>query len=113
MAHKLPGVPSITTPKGYADLKGTNAYLSSLYRDLVRILSELTHHVNQSLDVSGHDRMTGPLALSSYTVATVPDATEAAHLGGLIFVSDEAGGATVAYSDGTDWRRVYDNAVIS
>jgi hypothetical protein len=29
------------------------------------------------------------------------------------FVSDEAGGATLAFWDGTDWRRVQDRAVVS
>lgn len=46
----------------------------------------------------------------SYTVATVPPATTAARI---IYVSDEAGGAVLAFSDGTNWRRVTDRAVIS
>ena len=47
----------------------------------------------------------------SYTVATLPDATEfEAHT---IYVSDETGGATIAFSDGTNWRRVQDRAVVS
>ena len=49
--------------------------------------------------------------LDSYTVATVPDATE--YQAGMIFVSDETGGAVPAFSDGTNWRRVTDRAVIS
>jgi hypothetical protein len=44
-------------------------------------------------------------------VATVPAAAE--FPAGLIFVSNETGGATVAFSDGTDWRRVQDRTVIS
>jgi hypothetical protein len=31
----------------------------------------------------------------------------------MIFVSNEAGGGTLAFSDGTNWRRVADRAVIS
>lgn len=49
--------------------------------------------------------------LTSYTVASVPDAT--AFTAGTIFVSDETGGAVPAFSDGTDWRRVTDRAVIA
>lgn len=45
-----------------------------------------------------------------YTVATVPDA---ATKPGLIAVTDETGGYTIAFSDGSDWRRVQDRAVIS
>lgn len=55
--------------------------------------------------------LTGPLVLPSYTVATVPDATTLT--AGLIYVSDETGGATLAFSDGADWLRVQDRAVIS
>lgn len=33
--------------------------------------------------------------------------------GTLYYVSDEAGGAVIAFSDGTDWRRVTDRAVVS
>lgn len=49
--------------------------------------------------------------LDQYTVAAVPDATANARL--LIFVTDEAGGPTIAVSDGTDWLRAQDLAVIS
>lgn len=52
-----------------------------------------------------------PIPTPSYTVAGAPDAT--AYEGTLIFVSDETGGATTAFSDGTNWLRVYDKAIIS
>lgn len=51
-----------------------------------------------------------PLGLKSYTVATLPAATTA---GQMIYVSNESGGATPAFSDGTNWRRVADRAVVS
>ncbi len=50
--------------------------------------------------------------LTSYTVATLPD-VPAIEFPGLIYVSDETGGAVPAFSDGTDWRRVTDRAVVS
>lgn len=53
----------------------------------------------------------GPIAVRSYTVATVPSASAAS--GQMIFVSDETGGATTAFSDGTNWRRHADRAVVS
>lgn len=52
-----------------------------------------------------------PLIFLEYTVATVPSA--AAFDNGVIIVSNEAGGRTLATSDGTNWRRVSDGAVIS
>jgi hypothetical protein len=48
----------------------------------------------------------------SYTVATVPSAATSG-AGAMIYVSDESGGAVLTFSDGTNWRRVTDRAVIS
>lgn len=52
-----------------------------------------------------------PFAVVSYLLADVPAA--GAWAGCVIRVSDEAGGPCLAVSDGTDWRRASDNAVIS
>jgi hypothetical protein len=46
----------------------------------------------------------------TFAKAALPSAIEPA---GIIYVSDEAGGATIAFSDGTSWRRVSDRAVVS
>lgn len=51
-----------------------------------------------------------PMGFKSYTVATLPAATTA---GQMIYVSDESGGAVMAFSDGTNWRRVTDRAIVS
>lgn len=53
---------------------------------------------------------TAPI-LPSFTVGTLPSAATFAR--GLIYVSDETGGAVPAFSDGTNWRRVTDRAVVS
>ncbi|CAB4162505.1 hypothetical protein UFOVP783_54 [uncultured Caudovirales phage] len=53
----------------------------------------------------------GPVVLGSYTVASVPSVS--LWVQGLIWVSDDVGGPTPAFSDGTNWRRVADLAVIS
>lgn len=45
-----------------------------------------------------------------YTVATLPSAADTAQI---IYVSNETGGATLAFSDGTNWRRVQDRAIVS
>jgi len=49
--------------------------------------------------------------LPEYTVATVPPAAD--HVREWAYISDETGGAVPAFSDGTNWRRVTDRAVIS
>ncbi len=48
---------------------------------------------------------------SSYAVADVPTASE--NEDGVIIVTDEVGGRTLATSDGANWLRVSDGAVIS
>ena len=48
--------------------------------------------------------------LNEYTVATVPTATGC--IGCLIAVTDETGGYTTAFSDGTNWRRSQDRNII-
>lgn len=50
-------------------------------------------------------------------VVLVPITSKAAlpalRTGSLVFVIDEAGGAVLAFCDGTNWRRVTDRAVVS
>lgn len=48
--------------------------------------------------------------LRSYTVAGLPSAFPANRM---IYVSDETGGAVPAFSDGANWRRVTDRAIVS
>ena len=51
------------------------------------------------------------LQLKTYTVAGVPAA--ATYPRGIAYISNETGGATIAFSDGSNWRRVQDRAIIS
>lgn len=53
----------------------------------------------------------GPVRVKSYTVAGVPSASGVT--GAMIYVSNESGGAVIAFSDGTNWRRVTDRNIIS
>lgn len=63
------------------------------------------------VDNSGAVQVVGPLGLVSYTVAGLPAAGSFAQ--SLVYVSNETGGPTIAFSDGTNWRRVQDRAVVS
>ncbi len=64
--------------------------------------------VSQVSDILGGRR---PLQLQSKTVAGVPPAAD--WPGCMIYVSNETGGAVPAFSDGTNWRRTTDRAIIS
>lgn len=54
--------------------------------------------------------VSGAVGVGSATVASLPSANPA---GRALFISDESGGAVLAFSDGTNWRRVTDRAVVS
>lgn len=45
-----------------------------------------------------------------YSVNALPNATQP---GQMIYVEDESGGATMAFSDGTNWRRITDRNIVS
>ena len=51
------------------------------------------------------------VSIPAYAVADVP--TASSYTDSAIIVTDEAGGRTIATSDGTNWRRVSDGAVVS
>ncbi len=61
----------------------------------------------------------GPLLVQGYDVANLPTAADWGNSGSvnpfssLIFIRDETGGAVIAFSDGTNWRRVTDRAIVS
>ena len=54
----------------------------------------------------------GPVRMGQYTVSTLPSASSSG-AGSMVFVSDDEGGAVMAFSDGTNWRRVTDRAIVS
>lgn len=49
------------------------------------------------------------LKAPSYSKTALPTQLE----GGIIYVTDDVGGAVIAFSDGTNWRRVTDRAIIA
>lgn len=86
----------------YSDL---DAAAKASLLDLVEAIAIAVIRVNQN----GTSKF--PVQLPSYTVLGAPPAS--ANTGNLIYVSNELGGAVVAFSDGTSWRRVTDRAVIT
>ena len=106
MASKVrqtPGLPNLT-----AD---TRSSLEQLVRALFQEFIEHANRLNGAVTTDGAEVMTRPLRVATYTVLTLPSA--ATYAQGIIYVSNEAGGATLAFSDGTNWRRVQDRAIVS
>ena len=63
-----------------------------------------------------YDNLSGIHRVRDYTVANLPAAEDFDPLNGgaaLIYVSDETGGAVLAFSDGTNWRRVTDRVIVA
>lgn len=86
-------------------------YDAALNQALFQALIQIAFRLNLAITSDGETPLAAPIVLKSYTVAGVPDAAN--WQGAIIYVSDEAGGKTIAFSDGTDWRRVQDRAIIS
>jgi hypothetical protein len=82
-----------------------SSYLGVLHRTLVQEFVRL-YTILRGLNGRGVDF---PLATTSYAVADLPDPVA----GGIIYVSNEAGGAVLAFGDGTNWRRSTDRAIVS
>ena len=96
------------------------------YSSLVKIQSYVTYGSPIGLEISVNptygdqktiktsggdaDLSGGIVYFKEYTVSELPSATTA---GGMIYVSNESGGAVMAFSDGTNWRRVTDRAIVS
>lgn len=62
-----------------------------------------------SAKLSGVLEMPDVLKVKSYAKASLPTAVA----GGIIFVTDETGGAVIAFGDGTNWRRSTDRSVVA
>jgi Protein of unknown function (DUF2793) len=56
--------------------------------------------------------VSGPARVGSYTITTLPSASSSG-AGAIIYVSNDTAGATLAFSDGTIWRRVHDRTQVA
>ena len=76
-----------------------------------RILVEWDAFLNALINAVNAVSQNGIVNHKAYTVATVPSASDNA--GRSIYVTDETGGPTLAFSNGTNWLRYSDGATIS
>ena len=104
MAHRLAPAPPPTAPVTVERVERDRRihYPTSLWWTWFREVRDLVAELANP---------TEPAEVVSYTVATLP--TASSYTNHIVYVSDETGGATLAFSDGTNWRRVQDRAVVS
>tara|TARA_B100000963_G_scaffold97896_1_gene84560 strand:+ start:148 stop:1350 length:1203 start_codon:yes stop_codon:yes gene_type:complete len=108
----LAGDSDFTFDKSDNTLTVTNLDVTGVFSH-VEDYGLVTQAANTTVDygpITTDDRM--PTAHDSYTVSEAGSITGMS-AGDMIFVSDETGGATMAFYDGSNWRRVQDRAVIS
>lgn len=84
---------------------------SSNYAERMRITSAGDIGVGVSAPSAKLD-VDGAVRVKSYLKAALPSASQTG-AGAIIYVSNELGGAVLAFSDGASWRRVTDRAVVS
>jgi len=108
----LAGDSDFTFDKSDNTLTVTNLDVTGVFSH-VEDYGLVTQAANTTVDygpITTDDRM--PTAHDSYTVSEAGSITGMS-AGDMIFVSDETGGATMAFYDGSNWRRVQDRAIIS
>lgn len=94
----------------WLDNNASNARFKAASTKTVAIVNNSNNGVTVRAD-NGVD-FTGSIPiLPTFVKAALPSA--ATFVRGIIYVSDDIGGATPAFSDGTNWRRVADRAIIA
>lgn len=103
-----------TNPLGLSDVPANTAGADAIVQSDLELLapqdSLFQGNTRRLQATAGRLDASVPVGFPAYTVAGVPSASPA---GQMVYVSNEAGGAVMAFSDGTNWRRVTDRAVIS
>jgi hypothetical protein len=91
---------------------GTVDEAVTVEEDLGLITDAITQSYNLGTIVLGGLVYPSQLVLPSFTVAEIAS-LPASPVGQMVICTNEAGGTVPAFSDGTDWRRVTDRAVIT
>lgn len=111
MANKVSSYPPIPSPIILDTISSVQDYLTSLVLTLTAELQTHATRLNVAEMGDGSEAASGPVILKTYVKAALPSAVK--YVNGMIVVSDDVGGLTPAFSDGTNWRRVADRNVIS
>lgn len=91
---------------------GTVIELVTVSEDLGSVTAVATVEYDLGTITTGGILTPSYLLLPSYTVSQLSSLT-ASPAGQFVYCSNESGGAVPAFSDGTNWRRVTDRAIVS
>lgn len=111
MANKVNQSAPISSPFNTASFEAIGSYLTQLVNTLSSEFRDHALRLNKAIVNDGTEVPIAPVMLKSYVKTALPDAL--AFMDGLIIVSNDVGGLTLAFSDGTNWRRTADRNIIS
>lgn len=111
MAYKVNKSPTLPSPINLNSFVGIGNFLTQLINSLLSEFRDHAFRLNTAVMADGSEIPTAPIMLKTYVKSALPDPL--IFLDGIIIVSNDIGGLTLAFSDGINWRRVQDRAVIS
>lgn len=111
MANKVTTSPSLPNPSSLQRIQDVQSYLTQLVNSVVGELRSHASRLNIATPQDGTETPSAPVILATYVKTALPSAS--VFKDGMIIVSNDTGGLTPAFSDGTNWRRVADRNIIS
>lgn len=111
MANKVSPTFNLPNAGLFQRVQDVNGYLQSLNLLLTQNMTPLLTRINASLQADGTEKASAPVLFAEYSKTALPSAST--YKSGMIMVTDDVGGYTPAFADGTNWRRVADRNIIS
>lgn len=111
MANKVNNTPNIPSPVSLRQVQDVSTFITQLVSSLSNELSSYAQRLNNSIQADGTEIPSAPIVYKEYAKASLPSV--GTFKNGMIIVTDDVGGRTPAFSDGTNWRRTADRNVIS
>lgn len=108
MINKIGKSPTLPFPTNTVD-PGTSGFLTVLIRQIMDGFQSIINVLGSIADQMNSP--TVPVLMPTYVKTGLPSAAD--NVNGVIVVSNDVGGLTLAFSDGTNWRRTADRNVIS
>lgn len=111
MANKVSPSPRLPLPISLTSIESISSFMTTFIQQSINELREHATRLNNVLVADGTEAARAPVILKTYIKTALPDAVK--YVNGMIIVSNDVGGLTPAFSDGTNWRRVADRNIIS